>query len=226
VTQIEQKVRDALRFLDLNQHGQALAMSVAAGEQLTTLMQGEAVNDFPTTRPLYSLATVMSDMIPELRTLNGHSAPVISANFSPDGKTVISASGDKTMKLWDVKTGKELRTLNGHLDGVNSANFSPDGKTIVSASWDKTVKLWNVETGKELRTFNGHSDTVSSANFSPDGKMVVSASRDGTVKLWRVESFEELMVRACQWLDPWLRNPDSDATDADRALCHRSSREP
>ncbi|MDZ8090213.1 MAG: WD40 repeat domain-containing protein, partial [Nostoc sp. DedQUE12b] len=64
--------------------------------------------------------------------------------FSPDGKTIASASGDKTVKLWNAATGKEIITLNGHSDYVFSVAFSPDGKTIASASADNTVKLWNM----------------------------------------------------------------------------------
>ena len=68
--------------------------------------------------------------------------------ISPDGKTLASGSADKTIKLWDVATGKERATLKGHTDWVNSVAFSPDGKTLASGSGDKTVKLWEVATGK------------------------------------------------------------------------------
>ncbi|MEH2102529.1 MAG: hypothetical protein V7K76_22815, partial [Nostoc sp.] len=59
------------------------------------------------------------------------------------GKTIASASDDKTVKLWNLQ-GQELQTLKGHSSGVSSVAFSPNGKTIASASDDKTVKLWNL----------------------------------------------------------------------------------
>jgi WD40 repeat protein len=161
----------------------------------------------------------------EILTLSGHSRGVTSTNFSPDAIRVVSASSDKTIKIWDATTGEEILTLNGHSDRVMSANFSPDGKMIVSASSDNTIKLWDAQTGEELQTLNGHSSLVNSANFSPDGQTIVSASYDNTIKLWKVESFEELLTRACDWLTPWLQNPNSEATDADRALCNLPPRE-
>ncbi len=72
---------------------------------------------------------------------------VTSAQFAPDGKTVVTASGDKTARLWDVASGKELHVLRGHEGAVTSAEFAPDGKTVVTASGsilggDKTARLW------------------------------------------------------------------------------------
>ena len=77
-------------------------------------------------------------------TFKGHSKAVNSVSFSPDGKQIVSASGDKTLKVWDAQTGKETLTLEGHSDVVGSVRFSPDGKRIVSGSGDKTVRIWDI----------------------------------------------------------------------------------
>ncbi|MDZ7955914.1 ribosome assembly protein 4, partial [Nostoc sp. DedQUE09] len=88
----------------------------------------------------------------EVNTLEGHSSWVSSVVFSPDGKTLASASVDKTIKLWDVSTGKAMKTLTGHSSSVWGVVFSPDGKTLASGSGDKTIKLWDVSTGKAMKT--------------------------------------------------------------------------
>ncbi len=78
-----------------------------------------------------------------LHSLSGHTNSVISASFSPDGRTIVTASRDKTALLWNTATGELLHTLSGHTLPVNSAAFSPDGRTILTTSDDRTARLWD-----------------------------------------------------------------------------------
>ncbi|WP_445631923.1 nSTAND1 domain-containing NTPase [Nostoc sp. DSM 114167] len=128
----------------------------------------------------------------ERNRLEGHSSAVYSVAFSPDGKTIASASSDNTVKVWDAVSAKEITTFKGHSSAVIGVAFSPDGKTIASASLDNTVKVWNAVSAKEITTFKGHSDAVIGVAFSPDGKTIASASADKTVKVWDAVSAKEI----------------------------------
>ena len=85
-----------------------------------------------------------------LKTLKGHGDWVNSVAFSPDGRTVVSCSNDKTLKLWSVSDGECLKTLQGHCRHINSAAFSPDGNTVLSGSNDHTLKLWGAPSQKNI----------------------------------------------------------------------------
>lgn len=119
----------------------------------------------------------------EFATLNGHKDTVWAVVFSPDGKTLVSASGDRTIRLWSVAALQYVTTNEGHTGPVRSVSFSPDGNTLASASEDGTVRLWNVVSQQNLVTLKGHKSAVRSVTFSPDGKIIASASED-SIKLW------------------------------------------
>ena len=114
-----------------------------------------------------------------------------SVVFSPDGQTLASADDDKTVHLWNAKTGGEpIHTLTAHTDKVLSVAFSPDGQTLASASEDETVRLWNAKTGEPIHTFSAYSAQQCVA-FSPDGN-ILAIGGFGSIHLWDVETTKRL----------------------------------
>jgi WD40 repeat protein len=131
---------------------------------------------------------------------SGHTATIYRANFSPDGKHVVTGGTDGTVFVWETATGKSIAALIGHGGGdINSAQFSRDGKFIVTASDDHTARIWEANTGRQLMILRGNIQGVRAAEFSPDDKFVVTSGSDGMVRQYECEvcgSIEDLMALA------------------------------
>jgi tetratricopeptide (TPR) repeat protein len=106
--------------------------------------------------------------------------------ITPDGKQVVSASSDNTLKLWDLATGSELATLSGHSQSVNAVAITPDGKQAVSASWDDTLKLWDLLSGRVVATF-WEQFGFNHCAVVPDTMTVVAGDESGLLHFLRLE---------------------------------------
>jgi WD40 repeat protein len=124
----------------------------------------------------------------------GHQAPVNDASFSPDNHRVVTASDDKTARVWDVETGRSVMVLNGHAAAVLRAVFSPDGRWVLTRSSDRTSRIWEVATGNAIHVLSGHRDVLNAAIFSSDGRRVATVSSDGTARLWDANSGQTLQL--------------------------------
>jgi hypothetical protein len=138
-----------------------------------------------------------------LRSLEGHTHWVLAVAVSPDGRTIVSGSDDRTVKVWEAESGRLLRSLEGHTGGVNAVAVSPDGRTIVSGSDDRTVKVWDAHDGRLLRSLEGHTSGVNAVAVSPDGRTIVSGSADRTVKMWEAESGR--LLRSLEGHTDWVQ---------------------
>ena len=123
--------------------------------------------------------------------LKGHDGVLWSARLAPDGKRIVTASEDKTARVWNAENGDQLAILRGHTEGVRVASFSPDGRQVITGSTDKTARLWNAETGQQSAVLE-HDGVVRSAAFSSDGRRVVTASDDKTARIWDVQTGKQI----------------------------------
>ncbi len=125
-----------------------------------------------------------------LHTLGGHWRWVMAVSFSPDGRTLVTGSYDKTARLWDVQTGAAKSMLVGESGGVRAVCFSPDGRTVAIGGADTEVRLWDVVRGTVTHTLKGHTAPVRAIAYSPDGTRLASGSEDRTVRVWEVDGRE------------------------------------
>ncbi|MEM7536897.1 MAG: TIR domain-containing protein [Chloroflexota bacterium] len=147
----------------------------------------------------------------------GHTSDVHAIAITHDGQRVISASKDKTIRIWDIDTGLLVAVLRGHTATVNALALSPNGRFLAStsANGDTKVRLWDIETARELAVLEGHQKSLEDVSFSHDGRHLVSASRDHTIRIWAIDSqtgtatVENVLEGHSDWVTDVEFSPDS-----------------
>jgi hypothetical protein len=122
-----------------------------------------------------------------------HRDKINSAQFSPNGQWIVTASRDSTAQVWDSRTGQAVGEALRHGGEIKCAQFSPDGRRVVTASLDGTARIWDVQTGQSIGQLLRHDGAVSYADFSPDGRRIVTGSQDKTVRLWDAMTGEPIL---------------------------------
>lgn len=125
---------------------------------------------------------------------NGHQRGVTAVAMMANGRFVVSASQDMTLRLWDLVTRSCIWTTRGHEDVVLAVAVSSDGRMIVSGSQDMTIRIWNTANGRSQWIGRGHTDRVTAVAITPNGRFIVSGSRDKTLRLWSVASGKTIWV--------------------------------
>jgi small GTP-binding protein len=148
----------------------------------------------PPAKPPEDEAPAMREQVAERVIQLDSKAKINAYAFSPDGKRVLTAASDNTVRLCDVDTGRCLRMLEGHTRQVWSVAWSPDQRCAFSGAADKSIRLWDVETGRCLRILKGHTGDVWSVAWSADQRRALSGSSDHSLRLWDVETGRCLRV--------------------------------
>ena len=124
-----------------------------------------------------------------IRILKAHNNGVMALQF--DDQTLITGSYDATIKVWDIKTGREIRTLTGHTAGIRCLQF--DESKLISGSLDRTIKVWNWRTGQLIRTLSGHTDSVIGLHLAE--KLLASGSSDHTIMVHDFNNYQRVTLR-------------------------------
>jgi platelet-activating factor acetylhydrolase IB subunit alpha len=172
-----------------------------------------------------------NDEYKNIKTLPGHDHSVSAVRFIPSGAAgspssgnlLVSASRDKTLRIWDVSTGFCVKTLNGHADWVRDVSPSFDGRWLLSTGNDQTARLWDASSGELRATLLGHEHTIECCVFAPpssyghlatlaglkkppdlnsSAEFVATAGRDKSIKIWDARG---TLIKTLLGHDNWVR---------------------
>jgi WD40 repeat protein len=158
--------------------------------ELSALLAVEAAHTAPTAQAEDALRSALAQSRARL-VLRGHGKGLVDARYSPDGRSIATASDDTTARIWDAETGRTRSVLRGHRLDVDGVEFSPDGSRVLTHARDYTTRVYDSATGDRVARLRDPNDPrVQSAHFSPDGRRVATSTFINTSHVWDVESEE------------------------------------
>ncbi len=189
--------RESRALLEQGNYDQSLLMALYAdpAARSTQIPDGLApVEGYPQARARLVAAHQHNRLLHSL----GDGESMSSADFSADGKLVVTSSLQGKVRIWDTQTGAPVRTLVEQKIAIFSAAFSPApadrGRFVVTSSADRTARIWDATTSALVRTLEGHTGLVRSAAFSRNGRFVVTGSDDHTARIWDVATGQTLHI--------------------------------
>ncbi|KAI0893963.1 WD40 repeat-like protein [Annulohypoxylon nitens] len=157
-----------------------------------------------------------------MRVISGHLGWVRSLAVEPHNQWFASGAGDRTIKVWDLATGRLRITLTGHIAAVRGLAVSPRHPYLFSCGEDKMVKCWDLETNKVIRHYHGHLSGVCSLSLHPTLDVLVTGGRDGASRVWDMRTRSNIHVLSghtrsvtnvqCQEADPQVISASEDHT--------------
>jgi len=159
------------------------ALSISPNQKLAAMASGNK---------LFIINYLQQNSVQEI---SGFSSVISSVDVSSDTKMLVNGNRDKTVRLWDIQSGRYLAIFSGHTEAVEMVKFSKDNQLIVSASQDKTIRMWDISdltSPRADKVLQGHTEAVSCIDIRIDSKYIASGSADKTVKMWKTETGENV----------------------------------
>jgi small GTP-binding protein len=148
-------------------------------------------------RPKKSSKVGIKEKKTELKSVKifkGHTELIRRVAITPDGKYAVSASNDKTIRLWDLEKEVCSATITGHKNAIWATSITVDGKKIISGSHDNTIRIWDAKIGKCLHIFDEPSAFTCDIAITPNGLIAASSHDFGHINVWDLKKWEKIIT--------------------------------